>query len=170
MATEDRNTTAAATASSTPAGTSATLPSARVDRAPVHAGVEAEAASGGRTIIADGVVAKVAGIAAREVPGVYRLGGNGGGARAMGAIRDAMNVDDFGQGVKVEVGETQAAADITIIVEYPMPIQQVAEGVRTAVSTAIATLVGLEVVEVNIAVTDVHLPEERTETETVRVS
>jgi uncharacterized alkaline shock family protein YloU len=60
--------------------------------------------------------------------------------------------------VKVEVGETQAAADITIVVDYPTPIQEVAENVRRAVTDAIQTLVGLEVVVVNVEVNDVHLP------------
>lgn len=110
----------------------------------------------GRTTISDGVVAKVAGIAAREVPGVYALGG--GGARAFGAIRDAINATDLTQGVKVEVGETQAAADLTIVVEYPSPIQEVAGNVRAAVAGAISRLVGLEVVEVNVEVNDVHIP------------
>ncbi|MGJ0204367.1 Asp23/Gls24 family envelope stress response protein [Microbacterium sp.] len=115
-----------------------------------------ESASAGRTTIAEGVVAKVAGIAAREVSGVHALGG--GGARAFGAIRDAVNATDLTQGVKVEVGETQAAADITIVVDYPAPIQEVADNVRSAVTAAITRLVGLQVVEVNIDVNDVHLP------------
>ena len=112
--------------------------------------------AGGRTTIAEGVVAKVVGIAAREVSGVHALGG--GGARALGAIRDAVNATDLTQGVKVEVGETQVAADITIVVDYPAPIQEVAENVRASVAAAITRLVGLEVVEINIDVDDVHLP------------
>ena len=127
----------------------------RVDRA--FTGVETTAAdTAGKTTIADSVVAKVAGIAAREVAGVYALGG--GGARAFGAIRDAINATDLTQGVKVEVGETQAAADLTIVVEYPAPIQEVADQVRTRVAGAISRLVGLEVVEVNVDVNDIHIP------------
>ncbi|KAA0962943.1 Asp23/Gls24 family envelope stress response protein [Microbacterium sp. ANT_H45B] len=123
----------------------------------------------GKTVIADGVVAKVAGIAAREVAGVYALGG--GGARAFGAIRDVINATDLAQGVKVEVGETQAAADLTIVVEYPAPIQEVANNVRAAVAGAISRLVGLEVVEVNVEVNDVHVPgDDSTDNEESRVS
>lgn len=136
----------------------------RVDRAATTPSASGDSDAKGKTTIADGVVAKVAGIAAREVPGVYALGG--GGARALGAIRDAMNANDAGQGVKVEVGETQAAADITIVVEYPTPIQTVASNVRSAVSGAISSLVGLEVVEVNVSVTDVHLPGDDNEDDT----
>ncbi len=133
-------------------------PASRVDRSTAFstARVPADADAAGKTTIADGVVAKVAGIAAREVAGVYALGG--GGARAFGAIRDVMNATDLAQGVKVEVGETQAAADITIVVEYPAPIQDVASNVRAAVAGAISRLVGLEVVEVNVEVNDVHVP------------
>ncbi len=133
-----------------------TVPTSRVDRPAHNVASEGAENSGGTTTIADGVVAKVAGIAAREVPGVYALGG--GGARAFGALRDAVNASDLTQGVKVEVGETQAAADLTIVVEYPQPIQDVAENVRSAVANAISRLVGLEVVEVNVSVDDIHLP------------
>ncbi len=138
--------------------------SSRVDRAPSAPRPVGDGATAGRTTIADGVVAKVAGIAARDVSGVYALGG--GGARALGAIRDAVNATDLTQGVKVEVGETQVAADITIVVEYPAPIQDVAENVRSAVTGAITRLVGLQVVEVNVEVNDVHLPSDDTDDNT----
>ncbi|MDB6428789.1 Asp23/Gls24 family envelope stress response protein, partial [Curtobacterium sp. 20TX0008] len=75
------------------------------------AGTHASAAgTSGKTTIDDTVVSKVAGIAAREVNGVHSLGG--GAARAIGAIRDAIGQRDHGQGVKVEVGEKQVAADV----------------------------------------------------------
>jgi uncharacterized alkaline shock family protein YloU len=142
--------------------------SSRVDRLSSFSGASGDNSTAGRTTIAEGVVSKVAGIAAREVRGVYALGG--GGARAFGAIRDAMNATDLSQGVKVEVGETQAAVDITLVVDYPEPIQGVADNVRARVSDAITTLVGLEVVEVNIAVDDVHLPGDDDEDKESRVS
>ncbi|WP_414648548.1 Asp23/Gls24 family envelope stress response protein [Curtobacterium sp. CFBP9011] len=104
----------------------------------------------------DTVVSKVAGIAAREVNGVHSLGG--GAARAIGAIRDAIGQRDLGQGVKVEVGEKQVAADITIVAEYPVKLQQVAEGVRSSVSRALEQIVGMEVAEVNVTIQDVHIP------------
>ncbi|MBF4577129.1 Asp23/Gls24 family envelope stress response protein [Frondihabitans sp. VKM Ac-2883] len=117
--------------------------------------VTASAATG-KTVIADSVISKVAGIAAREVPGVYALGG--GAARAFGAIRDVIGSTDLSQGVRVEVGETQVAADVTIVVEYPVPMNSVAEQVRVAVAQAITELVGMEVAEINVAINDVHIP------------
>ncbi|MCS5720174.1 Asp23/Gls24 family envelope stress response protein [Herbiconiux sp. CPCC 205763] len=110
----------------------------------------------GKTVINDGVVAKVAGIAAREAKGVYALGG--GAARAFGAIREAVAGTDQSQGISVEVGETQVAVDVTIVAEYPLSLQDVADGVRRGVIQAIETIVGLEVTEVNVTVNDVHLP------------
>jgi uncharacterized alkaline shock family protein YloU len=113
-------------------------------------------ASKGTNTIADGVVEKVAGIAAREVHGVHDLGG--GAARAIGAIRNAINAQDRGQGVEVEVGERQVAADITVVAEYPVDLQKLADDIRQSVSRAITTVVGMEVAEVNVTVSDVHIP------------
>ncbi len=113
-------------------------------------------ASFGKTVINDGVVAKVAGIAARETRGVYALGG--GAARALGAIRDAINATDQSQGISVEVGETQVAVDVTIVADYPAALQDVADAVRSGIIRAVETIVGLEVTEVNVTVNDVHLP------------
>jgi len=112
--------------------------------------------SRGRTVIDDGVISKVAGMAAREVAGVYALGG--GAARAFGAIRDAMNQTDLSQGISVEVGETQVAVDISIVAEYPMPLQAIADNVRASIVSAIQDLIGMEVIEVNVTINDVHVP------------
>ncbi|HEY0258326.1 MAG TPA: Asp23/Gls24 family envelope stress response protein [Lacisediminihabitans sp.] len=113
-------------------------------------------AGAGTTVIVDSVIAKVAGIAAREIPGVYALGG--GAARAIGAIRDAINQTDLTQGISVEVGETQVAVDISIVAEYPTPLQTVADNVRSAIYAAIQGLIGMQVTEVNVTINDVHIP------------
>ncbi|AZZ56530.1 Asp23/Gls24 family envelope stress response protein [Rathayibacter iranicus] len=114
------------------------------------------ATSVGKNTIADGVVEKVAGIAAREVPGVHDLGN--GAARALGAIRHAINAQDRGQGISVEVGEKQVAADVTVVAEYPVALQTLAGNIRSAVSEAISSVVGMEASEVNVTVSDVHIP------------
>ncbi|GGR69713.1 Asp23/Gls24 family envelope stress response protein [Streptomyces roseolus] len=112
----------------------------------------------GRTSIADTVVVKIAGRAAREIPGVHDMGG--GLSRTLGAVRDRVpgGRPNVGRGVKVEVGERQAAIDVELVVEYGVPIPDVARDVRENVIAAVERITGLEVVEVNIAVTDVHLP------------
>jgi uncharacterized alkaline shock family protein YloU len=114
--------------------------------------------SQGNTTIADGVVQKIAGLAAREVSGVYALGG--GAARAFGALRERIPgaSQTAGQGVSVEVGEKQAAVDLDIITEYGAPIAEIARSVRRNVVNAVEGMTGLQVTEVNIAVNDIHLP------------
>ncbi|MEW2586940.1 Asp23/Gls24 family envelope stress response protein [Streptomyces virginiae] len=121
--------------------------------------VSEPAGTRGRTSIADTVVVKIAGRAAREIPGVHDMGG-GGLYRTLGAVRDRVpgGRPNVGRGVKVEVGQRQAAIDVELIVEYGVPVPDVARDVRENVITAVERITGLEVVEVNIAVTDVHLP------------
>ena len=118
----------------------------------------------GRTTIADTVVSKIAGIAAREVSGVYALGG--GAARAVGALRERIpgSSTNHSQGVSVEVGERQAAVDVTLVAEYGVSIADLASGIRRNVIASIERMTGLEVTEVNIEIQDVHLEtEENTE-------
>ena len=76
----------------------------------------------------------------------------------LGNIREAVGAKDHGQGVRVEVGETEVAADISIVVEYPQALQDVAAAVRFAVAEAITDLVGMKVAEINVTVVDVYIP------------
>jgi uncharacterized alkaline shock family protein YloU len=114
--------------------------------------------SQGNTTIADGVVQKIAALAAREVAGVYALGG--GAARAFGALTNRIPgaSQSVGQGVAVEVGEKQAAVDLDVVTEYGAPIAEVARSIRRSVISTIEGMTGLQVTEVNIAVNDIHLP------------
>ncbi|MFF2243078.1 Asp23/Gls24 family envelope stress response protein [Arthrobacter sp. NPDC058130] len=113
-------------------------------------------AGSGRTVIAETAIAKVAGIAARSVPGVYSLGS--GPSRALGAIRDAVGSADHAAGVRVEVGETQVAVDIDLVAMYGTPLHSLADQIRAAVYSAVEELTGLEVIEVNIEINDVYVP------------
>ena len=114
--------------------------------------------SQGTTTVADNVVQKIAGLAAREVSGVYALGG--GAARTLGALRERIPgaTQSAGQGVSVEVGEKQAAVDLDLVTEYGAPIADVARSVRRNVIASVEGMTGLQVTEVNISVNDIHLP------------
>ena len=109
-------------------------------------------------MIADVVVQKIAGLAAREVTGVYRLGG--GAARAFGAVVERIPGarPSVGQGVTVEVGERQAAIDLDLVVEYGVEIGELTRAIRSNVINSIERMTSLQVTEVNIAVDDIHLP------------
>ncbi|MCX5384280.1 Asp23/Gls24 family envelope stress response protein [Streptomyces sp. NBC_00083] len=122
---------------------------------PARSGPGGAPATRGRTTIAGGVVEKIAALAAREVPGVNAMGS--GLARTLGAIRPGRA--SVTRGVKVEVGERQTAIDLEIVVEYGVSITEVAAEIRLHVIAAVERMTELEVVEVNIAVSDVHLPD-----------
>ena len=122
------------------------------------AGGHALVTNQGKTSIADSVVEKIAGVAAREVSGVHAMGR--GAARAFGTIKEKLPVGsgpNVTQGVKVEVGERQAAIDIDLVVDYGVSIPDVTQSVRDNVISRIERMTGLEVTEVNITVDDVYL-------------
>ena len=119
----------------------------------------------GKTTIADTVVAKIAGIAAREVSGVHALGG--GTARAIGALRTRIpgGSTNHSQGVTVEVGERQAAVDLQLVAEFGVSIADLAASIRKNVINSIEDMTGLEVSEVNIDVQDVYVPSDDSDDE-----
>ncbi|GGP44781.1 MULTISPECIES: Asp23/Gls24 family envelope stress response protein [Streptomyces] len=114
----------------------------------------------GRTTIADNVVAAIAGIAIRETDGVHSIGR--GASKALGAVTGRMSGSSgssaAGRAVKVEVGEKQAAVDVDVKVEYGTTIHELADRIRSHVTDAVESMTGLEVVEINIVVFDVHIP------------
>jgi uncharacterized alkaline shock family protein YloU len=97
--------------------------------------------------IADEVVGIIAGLAATEVPGVAGMSGG-----LVGGIAEMLGKKNLSKGVKVEVGEREAAVDLFIIVEYGVRIPDVALRVQENVQKAIESMTGLDVVEVNIHV------------------
>src|SRR3712207_6601172 len=113
----------------------------------------------GTTTVADSVVAKIAGIAAREVSGVHQMGT--GAARTLGAIKEKLPIGSNEpaptQGVTVEVGETEAAVDLDLVVEYGVSIPELGRSVRNNVIQRVERMTGLTVTEVNISVDDIWL-------------
>ncbi len=115
----------------------------------------------GDTTIADQVVEKIAGIATREVSGVYAMGSAAG--RAISNLTSKIsssNRANVSSGVTIEKGERQTAIDVSVVVDYGVSIVEVSDNIRQSVIDGVEHATGLEVVEVNINVTDVHLPEE----------
>jgi uncharacterized alkaline shock family protein YloU len=115
----------------------------------------------GLTTIADEVVEKIAGIAARAVPGVHDLGGDV--ARAFAGLRERVGLgdadDDSDRGVKVSLEADKASIEITLVIEYGQVVRTVTDAVRAAVISAVEKMLSLQVTEVNIRVDDVHVPE-----------
>ncbi|UWZ59407.1 Asp23/Gls24 family envelope stress response protein [Dactylosporangium aurantiacum] len=143
---------------STTAAASGRIAAQVVDRLRNSAELTAER---GTTTIADEVVEKIAGIAAREVPGVYDLGGDV--ARVFASVRDRIGLGDGeeresgNRGVQVRLEGRSAAVRVTLVIEYGFVLYSVAEKVRANVIGAVENLLGLEVTSVDIVVDDVHV-------------
>ncbi len=114
--------------------------------------------------IADEVVSIIAGLAATEVEGIAGMSGG-----IAGGIAEMLGRRNFAKGVKVEVGEKEAAVDLYIIVKYGVRIPDVALAAQENVKQAIENMTGLSVVEVNIHVQGVGFPDEEDKTDEVRV-
>nr|WP_245324386.1 Asp23/Gls24 family envelope stress response protein [Nesterenkonia lacusekhoensis] len=113
----------------------------------------------GTTVVEETVVQKLSGLAAREVPGVYAMGDAA--RRTFDAISERIpgSKTQVSGGVSVEKGERETAIDLTVIVEYGAAVVEVAENIRRNVIRSVEHGTGLKVVEVNVTIADVHLPE-----------
>jgi uncharacterized alkaline shock family protein YloU len=154
----------------TPAGSgAASEPAEASSKAMSQAGNEPLSSERGSTTISDAVVTKIASIAAREVRGVSDLGG--GAARAIGGVTRSVGrgLDERMQGVGVEVGEREAAVDLTVVVEYGESIPRIAKSLRENITRRIEGMTGLTVTEVNVAVNDLYFPGDEAATEPARV-
>ncbi|TFC51761.1 MULTISPECIES: Asp23/Gls24 family envelope stress response protein [unclassified Cryobacterium] len=109
----------------------------------------------GVTTIKDSVIAKVAGLAVREVPGVHSLGSVP--TRALGAILDAISSADVNPGISVTVSDDDVAVEIVLVADYPVPLTALADQVRAATTRAIEGLVGIAVSTVNVTITDIYV-------------
>jgi uncharacterized alkaline shock family protein YloU len=119
----------------------------------------------GNTTIGNTVVAQIAGIAAleAEVEGI-QMGGTSAAVgdflqSVSGSVTGSSGSVDYSRGVSAEVGEEEAAVDLTTTIEYGQSIPQITEAVRRNVINRVESLTGLRVTEVNITVNDVQVPE-----------
>lgn len=116
----------------------------------------------GSTRIEDEVVEKIAGIAAREVPGVHDLGGDT--ARFLASVKERVGLgeaDHGKRGVAARLEGSTARITVTLVVEYGTPVRPVTEQVRAEVIEAVERMLDLQVAEVNIVVDDVAAPKQR---------
>jgi uncharacterized alkaline shock family protein YloU len=114
----------------------------------------------GHTTIANEVVEKIAGIAAREVPGVFDLGGDV--ARMFSSVKERLHLGDenAAQGVSVRLEGREAEIEVVIVIEFGFQVYSVTEKVREKVISSVENLLGLEVTAVNVTVDDVHIDDD----------
>lgn len=105
----------------------------------------------GNIQIAPEVISVIAGLATVEINGVAGMSGG-----FAGGIAELLGKKNLSKGVKVEVGQKQVAVDVSIIIEYGNKIPEVAHEIQRNVKQRIEDMTGLDVVEVNVHIDDVH--------------
>ena len=118
----------------------------------------------GAVRVADEVVSVIAGLAATDIEGIAGMSGG-----LVGGIAEMLGRKNLSKGVKVEVGEREAAVDLYIIVRFGVRIPEVALNVQERVKEAIEQMTGLKVVEVNVHVQGVATEEPEKKEDDIRV-
>ncbi len=109
----------------------------------------------GEVSIADEVVAIIAGLAASEVEGVASMAGN--------VTRDLINklsLKSLSKGVKITVEDKVVSVDLAINISYGYNVPETSARIQEKVKTAIETMTGLTVSEVNVKIVNVQLENE----------
>ena len=104
----------------------------------------------GDVVIANEVLAIIAGIAATEVEGVHSMDGGW-----SGQFISKLGIKDLARGVKVQVRDGEVKVDLSLNMEYGYAIPKVSDIVQDKVSASINNMTGLNVSEVNIRISGV---------------
>jgi uncharacterized alkaline shock family protein YloU len=106
----------------------------------------------GTVKIADEVVAVIAGLAATEVKGVSYLAGG-----ITGSMVARKGIKAISKGVRVDVQNNLVTVDLSLSLEFGYSIPEVGAEVQEKVKSAIETMTGMEVTDVNVHVSDVSV-------------
>jgi uncharacterized alkaline shock family protein YloU len=101
--------------------------------------------------IAPEVIEIIAGLATIEVEGVAGMSGG-----FVGGIAEMLGKKNLAKGIKVEVGQKEAAIDVSVIIEYGFRIPEVASEIQENIKNAIHSMTGLNVIEVNVHILGVQ--------------
>ena len=104
----------------------------------------------GQIVIADEVVAIIAGIAATEVKGVDSMYGGW-----SGEIISRMGIRDLSKGVSISIEDGHVSVKLSLNVRYGYSIPDVSRNVQDKVASAIESKTGLSVLDVNIRIAGV---------------
>jgi uncharacterized alkaline shock family protein YloU len=102
----------------------------------------------GSLTLSENVVATIAALAAKDVEGIF----------SVGKTPFISLGDNPRRGVGVEIGKTQAAFDLDIVVEYGHDIRELARTLRMKTAAEVGKMAGREVVEINVHIVDIKLP------------
>lgn len=114
----------------------------------------------GSVRISNEVVAIIAGVAATEIPGIVGMSGS-----ITGGLTEMLGMKNLSKGVEVELGDMEAKINIYVVVEYGLSISEIGKAVQENVKKSVETMTGLNVIEVNVNVQGVEIPQENREKE-----
>ena len=106
----------------------------------------------GQVQIADEVVAVIAGLAATETDGVAKMSGN-----ITNEIVSKLGMKKLSKGVIVTITGTQVDVTLNLVLNYGVSIPKTSQEVQDKVKSAIETMTGLTVSEVNIRIAGIQM-------------
>jgi uncharacterized alkaline shock family protein YloU len=110
----------------------------------------------GTVKIANDVVAMIAGLAATEVDGVSAMVGN-----ITNEIMGKVGMKKKTKGVKIDIREGNVSVDLAVTLEYGYNITTTSNKVQEKVKSAIETMTGFNVSDVNIRIVGIKMAEDK---------
>lgn len=104
----------------------------------------------------DKVIQKIIGIALERVDGLLAINGN----LFSNIAKKLVNTENATLGINVEVGKKEVAVDLDIITEYGKDITKVYQDIKDIISSEVRNMTHLEVIEINVKVSDVKTKEQ----------
>ena len=110
----------------------------------------------GEVRIADEVIAIIAGLAVSEVDGVASMAGN-----ATRDLIEKIGWKSLSRGVRIQVTDREVRAAINVNLKYGYNVPETSREIQEKVKTAIETMTGLAVTEVNVKIVNVVMNNEK---------
>ena len=105
--------------------------------------------------IADEVIAIIAGLAATEVEGVSSMAGN-----ITNELVAKLGMKNLAKGVKVELLDNSVVIVVAINVAFGTSVPEVSRKVQEKIISAVETMTGLTVAEVNVKIAGIDMEKE----------
>lgn len=109
-----------------------------------------EISSIGEVMIADDVIATIAGLAATEVEGVSAMQGN-----VTNELVGKLGMKNLTKGVRIKVTENGVSVELSVQMRYGYSIPKTCKAIQEKVKAAIENMVGLSVEVVNVHIVGV---------------
>ena len=104
----------------------------------------------------DKVIQKIIGLSLENISGLLEIDGG-----FFSNLKDKLvNSDNVTNGVNVEVGKSQVAVDLNVVVEYQKNVPDLYKQIKDVVVAEVSKMTELEVVEVNVNVIDIKTKEQ----------